>query len=140
MINATEVFPKTLWGDQDDIDTLEGKSTIGIVGHIFLPTEKLGLTLDDATIAGVTTFIVFGSIGSGLLFKNPVIPAVILMGFMYATMLVNSYDFFKTVFRQPWTGELNSPLIYLGIILGVAWTVVIFISLTEMVAQGRSGG
>lgn len=133
MINALGIFPETAF------DTaMTGEDPYTIIGYIFTPSIRIGTwTLNVATGAAITAFIIALSIGTGILTQNPTIPSVAIVGYMFFNAMTKGYGFMKVLFTQE--GSPNS-VIYLGVCIGAAIIVIGFITIVEMMAQGRSGG
>ena len=135
MVNAMEIFPNTFYSDQETGITSNNPG--GVITSIFVPALN-NWGLSSATAAALTAFIVGGAIGTGILVQSPVLPSVIIMGYLFFNMMTRSYDFFDKLFTN-WGGQGTS-IFYLGLCIGAGLFVVGLISIIEMVAQGRSGG
>lgn len=133
MINALGVFPETVYDTK-----MTGDDPYTIIGYLFTPSITIGAwTLDVATGAAITAFIIALSIGTGILTQNPTIPSVAIVGYLFFNAMTKGWDFINPLFKL---GGSGNAVIYLWVCIGAAIIVVGFITIVEMMAQGRSGG
>ena len=135
MVNSMGIFPETFYSDAET--GITDKSASGIITAIFVPSLN-NWGLDSVSATAITAFIVVGAVGSGLLVQSPVLPSVIIVGYLFFNMMTRSYGFLSKLFE----GVEGSPtsLVYLGVCIGAALFVIGLITVVEMVAQGGSGG
>ena len=138
MVNSMDIFPTTLYQDIDP-GIANPKSPEGILAGLFTARIDIGpFHLNTASAAAITTFIIGISIAAGIFTQNPTIPSVAIVGILFFNMMSNSYTFINGLFNK--FGNQQDSIIYLGVTIGATVLVVGWITIVEMVAQGRSGG
>ena len=139
VVNSLSIFPHDaiFYSDltEDELKDIKNLEYEAVVTTLFVPQEAYGLS--DAAVTSLVIFIVGLGALTAILTHNPIMPAVVIVGYCFFVMLTNSYDFLQKIFYNPsWS---STSLQYLAVCIGAGLVVIAMITVVEMTAHGRSG-
>lgn len=136
VVNSMNIFPEQFFSSDENaqLSNLQNKGIMGVIDVLFVPAENRYIS-EAGAIAIAVCILAVGAIASLAPSGSPIYGPVIIVAYLFANMLLKSYQFFEKLFRN-WD---VASMTYLGVAIGAALMVLAMITVIEMVAQGRSG-